>query len=132
MDHSGLLRRSNSEKKKRTVLHLRHPVVARNKGNPAVGQCVWGLSQSASSRLLHTTLSLLLSNMYPSALTPISHTYHSCPVSSSTSLHHLFTAPISPLNMCSGDGDCSVSHSIFLSLSPLPDSFECIATSLSG
>lgn len=76
MGHNGSLRQSNPEKKKRkknTVPHLGHPAVAQNHSNLQQSQCVWGLSESASSRLLHTTLSPLLCNMFSGAPRLLSH-----------------------------------------------------------
>lgn len=48
------------------VLHLRHPVIAQNQDNGAVGQCILGLSQGSSSRMLHAVqLTLLCKDMFP-------------------------------------------------------------------
>lgn len=73
-------------------LHLGHPSVAQNQDDHAAGQHVAGLSQSASSRLLHTALLALLDNdmfSHPpqASLTPVTTTVYS-----SISLHHLLTA----------------------------------------
>lgn len=64
------------------------------------GQHVQGLSWSAISVLLHTTLLALLSNgMFPCPLQAL-HTYHPCPISSFASLGCSITSVFlsSPLN----------------------------------
>jgi hypothetical protein len=107
------------QSRKRTILHLRHSVIAHSQGNGWCGWTVCPGTESVQAPGFCTTPCQLYTATLPPRVA-FSHTCHCCCISSSASLYYTHTArappSFSPLHLifihCSSIGNHSVWHGI--------------------